>query len=110
MHEFAILLFGGLITAKSVDFVRHLVRDMHKGVVLLVSGLIGVGYAFLASYSLYAAWGVSVRSSWVGTTMTGLFMAGIAGGWHELLEVMREWAHRYHGEATEIESRLQRAA
>lgn len=110
MYELAVMLFGGLVTAKTVDFVRHLVKDMNKAMVLFLSGLVGVGYAFLLDYSVFAGWGIAVRTEWLGTIGTGLFLAGLAGGWHEFLGVLREWAHRYHGEATEIEARLHRAA
>jgi hypothetical protein len=110
VYEFAILAFGGLITAKTVDLLRHLTKEMQKAGVLFLSAAAGVGYAFLLDFSLFAHWGVGVRADWIGTLATGLFMGGLAGAWHEGLGVMREWAHRYHGEATEIEARMHRAA
>ena len=110
MYELGILLFGALVTAKTVDFARHLYKDMNKAMVVLVAMLMGAGYAYLFDFSLFAGWGVGVRTDWMGTLATGLFMGGLAGGWHEVLGVMREWAHRYHGEATEIEQRIKRAA
>lgn len=110
MYEFAILLLGGLVTAKAVDFLRGLAKEMHGSGVLLLTGLVGVGVAFLMDFSIFTGWGVAVRADWVGTLLTGLFMGGLAGAWHHSLGMMREWAHRYHGEATEIEARLHRAA
>lgn len=111
MYEFAILALGGLIVAKSVDLLGHLgLEGMHKAAKLFVSAVVGFAYAYLFDYSVFAAWDVAVRSEFVGTLGTGLFMAGLAGVWHEALVLMREWAHRYHGEATEIEARMHRAA
>lgn len=110
MYELGIIVFGGLVTAKTVDFVRHLVKDLNKAMVLFLAALVGVGYAYLFDFSVFAEWAIGVRADWIGTLATGLFMGGLAGGWHEALGVMREWAHRYHGEASEIEARLQRAA
>ena len=110
MYEFGIVLLGGLITAKTVDVLRHLGKDVSKAGVVFLSALCGVGYAYLFDYSLFAGWGIAVRADWIGTLATGLFMGGLAGAWHQALGLMREFAHRYHGEATEIETRVKRAA
>lgn len=111
MYEFAILALGGLLVAKTVDFLGHLApKDVHRSAKLLVAAVAGVAYAYFFDYSLFAAWDTTVRSDWIGTVATGLFMAGVASVWHELLGLMRERAHRYHGEASEIEARIHRAA
>lgn len=109
MYEFAILALGGLVVAKSVDILRGL-RSFNATAVTFVSMVVGVAYAFGFDFSLFAAWDVGVREAWMGTVATGLFMGGMAGAWHHTLGVMREWAHRSHGEASEIEARLHRAA
>lgn len=110
VYEFAILVLGGLVVAKTVDFLRNPLKDVSKAAVVLLAMAVGVGYAYLFDYSIFAAWGVDVRAAWIGTLATGLFMGGLAGAWHQVLGMAREWAHRYHGEATEIEARLGRAA
>src|SRR5690242_19084533 len=109
MYELGILVLGGLVTAKTVDLCRHALKDVNKAMVLFASAAVGVAYAFLMNYSLFSGWHIGVRADWIGIAMSGLFMAGVAGAWHEMLGMMREWAHRYHGEATEIEARLKRA-
>lgn len=110
MYEFAILLFSGLALCKAVDVWRHYAKGLDAGMHMLATLGLGVGLAYLLDYSMFAAWGVSVRSEHVGNIVTGFVMAGFAGAWHQALGLMREWAHRYHGEASEIEARLRRAA
>lgn len=110
MYEFGVLMLGALLTAKTVDFVGHVYKDLSAAGKLVLAAVAGTAYAYLFDFSLFAGWGVSVSSDTVGTVGTGLFMMGLAGFWHELLGLMREWAHRYHGEASEIEARIRRAA
>ncbi len=110
MYEFAVLLLAGLVTAKLVDLVRHATKDVPKAGSLLIAAAVGIGLAYLLDFSIFAAWGVGVRAETIGVIVTGLVLAGVAGVWHEAIELMRERAHRYHGEATEIEARLRSAA
>ena len=111
MYEFAILLLGGALVLKTVDFLGHLSpKELGRGMSVLVSAIVGVVYAVLFDYSVFAAWGVSVRSAVIGVIATGLFMSALADVWREMLALFHEWAHRYQGEASEIEARLSRAA
>ncbi len=111
MYEFAIVALGGLLVAKTVEFLGRLApNEVHTSVKLFAAALAGVAYAYLFDYSLFGAWDIGVRSAWIGTVATGLFMAVVASVWHEALELMRGRAHRYRGEASEIDARMQRAA
>lgn len=110
MYEFAILVFGGLLVAKSVDLVRHMAKEVERlGVLILWFGA-GVGFAYLVDYSIFSAWGVAARSGTIGTLVTGLMVGAFAAVWHEVLGLLHEFTHRYQGEASEIEARLHRAA
>lgn len=111
MYEFAIMLFGGLLVMKTVDLFRGLTKELdRKGGMVFFAALVGVGYAYLFDFSLFAAWNASVRADWIGTLATGLFLGALAGSWHTVLNWVHEWAHRYHSEASETEARLHRAA
>ena len=79
MYDLGILLFGGLITAKTADFLRHLTKELHSAGHLLLSALVGVGYAYLFNFSVFAGWKVPVRAEWIGIVATGLFMGALAG-------------------------------
>jgi hypothetical protein len=109
MYEFAILVLAGLATAKTVDLLRSFAKDLPKSGVLLATMAVGVAYAYLLGFSVFAGWGVDVRSGTIGTVGTGLFMAGLAGAWHQSLAMLREHAHRSHGEASAIEARVRAA-
>jgi hypothetical protein len=110
MYEFVILALGGLVAAKSVDLVRHLAKEVERLGVLLLWFAAGVGFAYLVDFSIFSAWGVGARSSAIGTLVTGLMVGAFAAVWHEVLGLVREFTHRYQGEASEIEARLHRAA
>ena len=111
MYEFAILLLGGALVLKTVDFLAGLSpKEMGRGMAVLVSAIIGIVYAYLFDYSVFAAWDIDVRSATIGVLATGLFMSALADVWREMLALFHEWAHRYQGEASEIEARLGRAA
>ena len=111
MFGFAILLLGGALILKTVDLVGNLTGHKMRGAASIVlSALVGVGYAYLFEYSVFATWGIDVRSATLGLVGTGLFMSALADAWREMLAVVHEWAHRYRGQASEIEARLSRAA
>lgn len=106
MHEFAILAFGGLVTAVAVRLLSAYGRDIAKaGNWVLYMGL-GVGYAYLADFSIFAAWGMDVRSHMAGAIITGFMVGGFAWLWDEAIGFFQSYSHREHGET----KRLRRAA
>ncbi|HVL82389.1 MAG TPA: hypothetical protein VM840_12445 [Actinomycetota bacterium] len=111
MYEFAILLLGGALVLKTVDLFGGLSpKELGRGMTVLTSAIVGVVYAFLFDYSVFAAWGIDVRSATIGLVATGLFMSALADVWREMLALFHDWAHRYQGQASGTEARLGRAA
>ncbi len=111
MHEFAILLLGGLLTLKTVDLFDHLTPSrMHGAAATLLSALIGIGYAFLLDFSVFSAWDVGVRSELIGILATGLFMSALAAVWPALLGAVHGWIHRDDTSSAGAEPRLTQAA
>lgn len=106
MHEFALLAFGGLAVALVIRFVSQYGDMGRVPSVLLWLGL-GVGYAYLTSYSIFDAWGIGVRSETVGSIMTGFMVGGMAMLWEEVIDFARSYAHRGHEEPKKT---LRRAA
>ena len=111
MYEFVILALGGALTYKTVDLLGHIVPGRtHRAIGLLLTGVVGVFYAYLTNFSLFASWDVGVRSETIGLAVTGLFFMAMADVWRECVSALAEWAHRNRGQAAEIETRLGRAA
>jgi hypothetical protein len=80
MHDFAITVLLGLALFKIVDFVEDLVPGLTKfhtmvTMVLAVAGVIAI------DYSLFDAWGVALRESWMGMWATGFVVAGTTSVW-----------------------------
>jgi hypothetical protein len=95
MHEFALLAFGGLVTALAVRLVSQYGRDAASRASSLVLWLgLGVGYAYLVDFQIFGAWGIDVRSHTVGAIMTGFMVGGMAMLWEEAIDFFHNYAHR----------------
>jgi hypothetical protein len=80
MHDFAITVLLGLALFKIVDVVEDLVPGLTKyhtmvTMVLAVAGVIGI------HYSLFDAYGITLRESWMGLWATGFVVAGTTSVW-----------------------------
>jgi hypothetical protein len=107
MHEFALLAFGGLVTALAVRMVSQYGREISRASnVVLWMGL-GVGYAYLVDFSIFTAWDMSVRSHAIGAIITGFMVGGFALLWEEAIDFFRGYAHKDHAEPKKT---LRRAA
>ena len=109
MYVFAAIALIGLAVAKFVDLVRGF-YDFQRPLRLLLAFLAGIGVAWATDYSMFASWGIGFRSAWMETVATGLVIGGLASMWHEALDMMSSYARRAHDQATEIETRIPRAA
>lgn len=102
MDVFAILaLFGlGLTVLVTVGHrYLHLAREAWAFVTI---GL-GVGLAWLADLNMWSLWNLHVREPWIGVTLTGLVLAGIAYFWHEILGFFAGLERKYNDEAAALE-------
>jgi hypothetical protein len=106
MHEFAILAFGGLVVWLVHKLLSQYGRELTKASGVILTMALGVGFAYLVNYSLFAAWGIGVRNEAIGTVVTGFMVAGIALLWEEAIGFFRSYATKEHGEA----KKLRRAA
>ncbi len=102
MHEFALLAFGGLVTALIVRLVSQYGRDAARLVgSLVLSMALGVGYAYLVDFQIFSAWGVDARSDTIATIVTGLMVGGLAMLWEEVIDFFHRYGHR-HDEPTSL--------
>src|SRR3989442_15948741 len=80
MYDFAIVALLGLATLKLPDLLEALVPALARFSAFLRLA-IGVVAAVAIDYSLFAAFGVSVREQWLGTWATGLMIGSMATVW-----------------------------
>jgi hypothetical protein len=106
MHEFAILAFGGLVTAVIVRLMSAYGREVAKTSNWVLYLGLGVGYAYLADFSIFTAWGLDVRSHMAGAIITGFMVGGFAWLWEEAIGFFHRYAHHAENGA----KRLRRAA
>lgn len=106
MHEFAILAFGGLVTAVVVRLMSAYGREVAKTSNWVLYLGLGVGYAYLADFSIFSAWGMDVRSHMAGAILTGFMVGGLAWLWEEAISFAQHYSHHEHTES----KRLRRAA
>ncbi len=106
MYQFAILLFGGLAVWLVGKVLAQHGPDMARATGAVLMAGLGVAYAYLVDYSVFAGWGIDVRNDAIGHVITGFIVAGVAMLWDEAIAVMHAWASN-HGAA---EKPLRRAA
>lgn len=93
MHEFALLGFGGLVVWLAGKIVYQYGREMGRASAYVLMAALGVGYAYLVDFSLFAEWGTGVRSDAIGHIVTGFMTAGFAMLWDEAIEFARAYGH-----------------
>lgn len=80
MYHFAIMVLSALALVKVVDFVVDQMTGFER-MRSLLTFIGGIGAVWALDYSLFDAWGVGVRSEWIGIWMTGFMVAGVTVVW-----------------------------
>lgn len=103
MYVFAIgiLLSLGLL-AFALTGERLIPRAAAELWMFLLIGL-GVGAAWLADFNLWAAWGLPVREDWIGVTLTGLALAGMAEFVHQTMRLIGGAIRKLNDQAATLE-------
>jgi hypothetical protein len=109
MYVFATIALLGLAVAKFVDLVGGSV-SVRRPVRPFLAFLAGIGIAWAADLSMFAGFGIDLRTPWMGAVVTGLVIGGLACAWHEVLKALATHAGRVNDQATESESGIPRAA
>jgi len=97
MYDFAIVILMGLAIFKVVDLLEDLVPPLAR-FHLLTTLALGIIAAVVLDYSVFARYGVDLRSSALGTWMTGVMMAGTTSVWRAAFH----WFGTSEGEEPEV--------
>ncbi len=105
MYDFAIVILMGLAIFKVVDLLEDFVPRL-ASFHLLSTLALGVLAAFALDYSVFARFGVELRSADMGVWMTGLMMAGTTSIWRAAFH----WTGTAEGEEPEVRHQRPRIA
>lgn len=94
MHDFAIVALLALAAYKTVDFLTGLLGKSDATTRLMVTVAMGIVFTEVLDYSVFAAWGIGVRETWMGPVFTGLIVAGLAYAWHEVLGFIEGYSRK----------------
>ena len=109
MYVFATIALLGLAVATFVDLVGGTV-NVRRPVRPFLAFLAGIGIAWAADLSMFAGFGIGLRTPWMGTVATGLVIGGLACAWHEVLRALASHSVRLNDEVTGNETEIPRAA
>jgi hypothetical protein len=107
MHHFAIVALLGLAVYKTGEFLFGLLGVDDDRVTLLGNLALGIIATEILDYSVFAAWGIGVRASWMGPVFTGLMVGGMSYVWPGVVALVSHYTRSGSGD---IEHRAPRAA
>ncbi|MGI8791877.1 MAG: hypothetical protein ACR2H3_01645 [Acidimicrobiales bacterium] len=105
MYDFAIIMLLGLALFKVVDLVEDFVPQLTR-FHLLTTLALAVAGAVAIDYSVFAQYGIELRSADMGTWLTGLIVAGTTTAWRAAFH----WFGVSEGEEPEARHQLRSAA
>ena len=109
MYAFGIAVLLGLaVMVVAAIGERYLLRINEFRAVVLVG--LGIGAAWVVGFDLWAQWGMDSRAGWLGTTLTGIILGGIAYAWHVILTLFSGVSRKVTDEAATMEQTQLRAA
>jgi hypothetical protein len=82
MHVFAVLFFFSLgvmaLTMAIAGPGARLLKGAANELWAPLAVLIGVGLAYASGFDMWSAWGVHIRTLWLGEALTGAALGGVA--------------------------------
>ncbi len=102
MYIFAELVLLGLAVL-AVGKVADRYLSLAAGAWAFIMVGLGVGAAWLINFNLFASWGLPVRNSVIGVTLTGIAIGGVAYFWREILDFFGGLSRKYTDQAASIE-------
>lgn len=102
MYVFAIALLLGLAVAIVAAFGERYLNKIPELRALVLVGL-GIAAAWATGFNVWALWGISARAGWLGTTLTGVMLGGVAEIWHALFGLSFGLLRKVTDEATTME-------
>ena len=107
MHHFAIVALLGLAVYKTGEFIFGLLGMDDDRIRLLGNLALGIIATEVLDYSVFAAWGISVRAAWMGPVFTGLFVGAMSYVWPGVVAVVSHYTGSGSGD---VDHRTPRAA
>lgn len=104
MYHFAIVALLGLAAYKTTELVGSFLKIEEGRMRAVLTLGVGVVFAELLDYSVFAGWGIGIRETWMGPVFTGLCVGAIGYAWDHAIDVVAGLAHRDEG------TRISRAA
>ncbi len=102
MYVFGVFALLGLgVYALAMFFERMMVTFQELWAIVVVA--LGVGLAWIADLNIFALWGIELRAEWIGITLTGLMLGGIAYFWRESLGLVASLFRKVSDEAETLE-------
>jgi hypothetical protein len=95
----ALLGLGAFALAMIVD--RYLSIAPEFWATVLVG--LGIGAAWLADFNVFQHWGIEVRADWIGVTLTGLMIGGIALAYRGVGRLLSVFSRKIADEAETLE-------
>ena len=105
MHVFGIFLLYAFGVMGVTMFAARLHPRFHE-MWAATAVMLGIGLAWAAGFDMWTYWSVSVRSAWVGETMTGVALGGSAVFLHALTGFFSS-LHRKFADQAEVMERGQ---
>jgi hypothetical protein len=102
MHFFAVFLLLSFGTMATTMFFHHLFRIARDHWTMTLC-LTGVALSWLAGFNMWTGFHVGLRYAWVGTTLTGVALAGTAMLLHALIGFFTGLDVKFHDEAEVME-------
>ena len=97
MHDFTVVVLMGLALWKVVDLLEDLIPGLTK-FHNLVTIVLGVAGAVAMDYSMFSGYHIALRSSSMGTWLTGFVIAGSTSAWRAIFH----WFGSNEGDAPEL--------
>jgi hypothetical protein len=107
MYHFAIVALMALAVVKLVDFLTDSVSAL-KAFRSLLTFAVAIAGVLIIDYSVFGAWGITVRDETVGTWVTGFMVAGLTVPWRAVFGYLTH--DRAASDETLGEHRVVRAA
>src|SRR6267143_2034389 len=99
MYNFAIVALLGLACWKFMGMLLGLLRiDLDASVRAFLTLGVGVLAAEIIDYSVFSAWGVTLRADWMGPVFTGLIIGAFAYVWHYALGFVEAYGRHHRDE------------
>jgi hypothetical protein len=111
VYAFVILLGLGLGLGVVVQVLAEVLPfEAPKALTRTVTAALAIGLAYALDYSVFEAFGQTLRTQWMHPVATGIVLTAVADLTREFASLLSGYSRKTVEESREIESRIPRAA